>query len=83
LLAERKLSVTEIGFDVGSSETSSFTAAFRKYSMIAPLFDATNPYAAIHQLLEADIVYVRDFTRPNAMSNEQLGQRAMIALTSY
>jgi AraC family transcriptional regulator len=30
LLAERKLSVTEIGHGVGFSETSSFTAAFRK-----------------------------------------------------
>jgi len=51
--------------------------------MIAPLFDATNPFAAIHQLLEADIVYVRDFTRPDAMSNEQLGQLAMIAHHCY
>ena len=32
--------------------------------------ETTNPYAAIHQLLEADIVYVRDFTRPDSMSNE-------------
>jgi AraC family transcriptional regulator len=30
LLAERKLSVTEIALDVGFSETSSFTAAFRR-----------------------------------------------------
>jgi AraC-like DNA-binding protein len=30
LLAERKLSVTEIRLGVGFSETSSFTAAFRK-----------------------------------------------------
>jgi AraC family transcriptional regulator len=29
-LAQRKLSVTEIGLDVGFSETSSFTSAFRK-----------------------------------------------------
>lgn len=36
LLAERKLSVTEIGFDVGFSETSSFTAAFRKYTGETP-----------------------------------------------
>ena len=36
LLAERKLSVTEIGFDVGFSETSSFTAAFRKYTSETP-----------------------------------------------
>lgn len=31
-----KLSVTEIGFDVGFSETSSFTAAFRKYTGETP-----------------------------------------------
>jgi len=36
LLAERKLSVTEIGFDVGFSETSSFTATFRKYTGETP-----------------------------------------------
>jgi len=36
LLAERKLSVTEIGFDVGFSETSSFTAAFRKVTGETP-----------------------------------------------
>jgi AraC family transcriptional regulator len=31
-----KLSVTEIGFDVGFSETSPFTAAFRKYTGETP-----------------------------------------------
>ena len=36
LLAERKLSVTEIGFDVGFSETSSFSAAFRKVTGETP-----------------------------------------------
>ena len=36
LLVERKLSVTEIGFDVGFSETSSFTTAFRKYTGETP-----------------------------------------------
>ena len=36
LLVERKLSVTEIGFDVGFSETSSFTAAFRKVTGETP-----------------------------------------------
>jgi AraC family transcriptional regulator len=36
LLAERKLSVTEIGFDVGFGETSSFTATFRKYTGETP-----------------------------------------------
>jgi AraC family transcriptional regulator len=36
LLAERKLSVTEIGLDVGFSETSSFTSAFRKLTGETP-----------------------------------------------
>jgi AraC family transcriptional regulator len=35
-LAERKLSVTEIGLDVGFSETSSFTAAFRRITGETP-----------------------------------------------
>jgi len=36
LLAERKLSVTEIGLGVGFSETSSFTSAFRKLTGETP-----------------------------------------------
>jgi methylphosphotriester-DNA--protein-cysteine methyltransferase len=36
LLANRKLSVTEIGLDVGFSETSSFTSAFRKVTGKTP-----------------------------------------------
>src|SRR5262249_27432966 len=36
LLANRKLSVTEIGLDVGFSETSSFTSAFRKVTGETP-----------------------------------------------
>jgi AraC family transcriptional regulator len=36
LLAERRLSVTEIGLDVGFSETSSFTSAFRKHTGETP-----------------------------------------------
>src|SRR6266540_3778758 len=36
LLAQRKLSVTEIGLDVGFTETSSFTSAFRKVTGETP-----------------------------------------------
>src|SRR5262245_35396740 len=36
LLAQRKLSVTEIGLDVGFGETSSFTSAFRKVAGETP-----------------------------------------------
>jgi FkbM family methyltransferase len=50
--------------------------------MIQPVAsDATNP--ALNQLLEADIVYVRDFTRPELMSSEQLKHLALIAHYCY
>jgi len=51
--------------------------------MIAPLFDEKNPYAALNQLLEADIVYVRNFTQPDAMTDEQLKHLAIIAHHCY
>lgn len=37
----------------------------------------------LNQLLEADIVYVRDFSRPDSMSNEQLKHLALIAHHGY
>ena len=51
--------------------------------MIAPLSVPNDPAAAINQLLEADIVYVRDFTRAADMDSEQLKHLAMIAHHCY
>jgi hypothetical protein len=51
--------------------------------MIAPMFDERNPHAAMNQLLEADVVYVRDFTQPDAMTDEQLKHLAIIAHHCY
>jgi FkbM family methyltransferase len=51
--------------------------------IIGPLFDMSNPYAGLNQVLEADIVYVRDFTKPGAMSDEQLKHLALIAYHCY
>ena len=51
--------------------------------MIAPLFDERNPNAALNQLLEADVVYVRNFTQPDAMTDEQLKHLAIIAHHCY
>ena len=51
--------------------------------MIAPLFDERSPYAALNQLLEADVVYVRNFTQPDAMTDEQLKHLAIIAHHCY
>jgi FkbM family methyltransferase len=50
--------------------------------MIAPLV-ANDPYAALNQLVEADVVYVRDFTRPDEMGAEQLKHLAIIAHHCY
>jgi FkbM family methyltransferase len=46
--------------------------------MIAPMV-AQSPHAALNQLLEADIVYVRDFMRPERMSADQLKHLALVA----
>jgi hypothetical protein len=51
--------------------------------MILPLHNADNPYTFMNQLLEGDVVYVRDFTFPDRMSSEQLKHLAMIAHHCY
>lgn len=50
--------------------------------MIAPLVGST-PFVGFNQIVEADIVYVRDFTHPNRMSSEQLKHLALIAHHCY
>jgi FkbM family methyltransferase len=50
--------------------------------MIWPLRGA-DPFASIHQLIEADAVYIRDFTKPGTMSDEQLKQLALVAHHCY
>jgi hypothetical protein len=57
-------------------------AAIKKWP-IAPSIFNNNPYTALNQLLEADLVYVRDFSRPDAMSDEQLKHMALIAHHCY
>lgn len=51
--------------------------------MISPMFDEKNHSAAINQLLEADIVYVRNFAKPERMQDEQLKHLAIIAHHCY
>jgi FkbM family methyltransferase len=50
---------------------------------IAPLMVNGDPRLPLNQLLEADIVYVRDFARPEALSDAQLGHLALIAHHCY
>jgi FkbM family methyltransferase len=50
---------------------------------ISPYVVPGRPRDAVNQLLEADIVYVRDFARPESMSDEQLKQLALIVHYCY
>lgn len=51
--------------------------------MILPLLDETNLHAAMNQLFEADVVYVRNFTRPDSMTDDQLKHLSIIAHHCY
>ena len=58
-------------------------AAVKKWA-IAPVSMPTNPNSStLSQLLEADVVYVRDFTRDDAMDADQLKHLALIAFHCY
>lgn len=57
-----------------------FTAINKK--MIAPML-GPDPAAAINQLVEADVVYVRNFIDAEAMDSEQLKHLALIAHHCY
>lgn len=58
-------------------------AAAIKNWPIAPCVVNNNPYQPLNQLLEADLVYVRDFSRPELMDDEQLKHLALIAHYCY
>ncbi len=51
--------------------------------MILPMFIPNNPHAGLNQLLQADVVYVKDFTRMESMSDEQVKQMALVAHHCY
>jgi FkbM family methyltransferase len=50
---------------------------------IAPCVVNGDPRQALNQLLEADLVYVRDFSRPELLDDEQLKHLALIAHHCY
>ena len=50
--------------------------------MIKPFIGDT-PYQAINQLFEADVVYVRDFMKPDQMTSKQLQHLAVVAHHCY
>ena len=57
-------------------------AALKKWP-ISPLQFGGNPTQPLNQLLEADMVYVRDFVHSDRMSSDQLKQLCLIAHSCY
>jgi FkbM family methyltransferase len=57
-------------------------AALKRWP-IAPLQFGGNATQALNQLLEADVVYVRDFVHADRMSSDQLKQLCLIAHSCY
>ncbi|MDA1055520.1 MAG: FkbM family methyltransferase [Planctomycetota bacterium] len=51
--------------------------------VISPLLVNNNPRIPLNQLLEADLVYVRDFRNPQELTEEQLKHLALIAHHCY
>jgi hypothetical protein len=57
-------------------------AALKKWP-ISPLQFGGNPTQPLNQLLEADLVYVRDFIHADGMSDDQLKHLGLIAHACY
>ena len=51
--------------------------------IISPMVVNNNPRHPLNQLLEADMVYVRDFTKPESMTDEQLKHLALVSHICY
>lgn len=51
--------------------------------MISPLMRNNDPHRPLNQLLEADLVYVRDFRNPESLTDEQLKHLALVAHHGY
>jgi len=51
--------------------------------MITPLVINSDPRIPLNQIIEADIVYVKDFTKPETISDEQLKHLALISHICY
>jgi len=82
-LYKNQPSLGEVDLELRSQGFLPHCFAAIKHWPIAPAVIDNNPRQALNQLLEADIVYVRDFAHADSMSNEQLKHLALIAHYCY
>ena len=77
-LYEGQPSYGEIDLELRGHGFVPHTFAAINRRMLRPL-QVPDPHAAMNQVLEADVVYVRDFRRPELMSDGQLKNLALLA----
>jgi FkbM family methyltransferase len=82
-LYENQPSLGDVDLELRSQGFIPHCFAAVKNWVIAPFVVDGNPRRALNQLLEADIVYVRDFARADEMTDEQLKHLALIAHHCY
>ena len=76
-------SLGEIDVELRSQRFIPHCFAAVKLWPISPCVINGDPRRPLNQLLEADIVYVRDFSHPESMSDEQLKHLALISHHCY
>jgi FkbM family methyltransferase len=82
-LYEGQPALGEVDVELRAQGFVPHTTAAVKLWPIAPYVAGGNPRQALNQLLEADLVYVRDFSRPERLDGEQLKHLALIAHYCY
>ena len=82
-LYENQPSFGEIDVELRSQGFMPHCFATVKNGPIAPLVFNNNPRQPLNQLLEADVVYVKDYREPKALSDEQLKNMCFVAHACY
>jgi FkbM family methyltransferase len=82
-LYESQPSIGDVDLELRSQGFIPHALVELKRWIIAPMVVNKNPRVALNQLMEADLVYVRDFRNPDAMTDGQLKHMAVIAHHCY
>jgi hypothetical protein len=82
-LYENQPAFGEVDVELRAQGFVPHTTAAVKLWPLAPYAAAADAKRPLNQLLEADIVYVRDFARPERLDHEQLKHLALVAHHCY
>ena len=82
-LYEKQPAFGEVDVELRAQGFVPHTTAAVKLWPIAPYVAGGDPQRPLNQLLEADVVYVRDFAHPERLDDEQLKHLALIAHHCY